>query len=140
LGAVGRGVARVFDVAAGEDAAVFGLQRRAHRKAGVRHIGEAARFKRGADQRGGLRARQRGAHSCAPSATFIIAVKLVWRCSAVVASGETKLSEMVSRQAACLPRTLALWNSAKLSISTARQPFSSRRRSQYVGFASLGWR
>ena len=41
----------------------------------------------------------------APSATFIMLVKLVWRCSAVVISGETKLSEMVSRQAAFLPRT-----------------------------------
>ena len=59
-----------------------------------------------------------------------MAVKLVWRCSAVVISGETKLSEMVSRQAARLPSTFALWKRAKLSISTARQPFSSRRRSQ----------
>ena len=37
---------------------------------------------------------------------------------------------IVNRQAARLPRTLALWNSAKLSISTARQPFSSRSFSQ----------
>ena len=66
----------------------------------------------------------------APSATFIILVKLVWRCSAVVISGETKLSEMVSRQAAFLPRTWALANRAKLSISTQRQPRSSRSFSQ----------
>ena len=66
----------------------------------------------------------------APSATFIISVKLFWRCSAVVISGETKLSEMVSRQAAFLPRVSALANRAKLSISTQRQPRSSRSSSQ----------
>ena len=61
---------------------------------------------------------------------LIISVKLFWRCSAVVISGETKLSEMVSRQAAFLPSTCALANRAKLSISTQRQPRSSRSFSQ----------
>src|SRR5699024_5226754 len=127
---------------AGIDLPVPGQQRRPDVEMGVRRIGELPCGKSAADQVADLCLLQFhfSRYASAPSATFIMAVKLVCRCSAVVISGETKLSEIVSRQAARLPRTLALWNRAKLSISTARQPFSSRRRSQYVGFASLGWR
>ena len=72
------------------------------------------------------------------SAIFIILVKQFCLSSAEVTSVETKLSEIVKRQAACLPVTLALWNKAKLSISTHRHPLSSRSFSQYAGLASLG--
>ena len=56
-----------------------------------------------------------------PSAIFIISVNFFSLSSAVVISGATKLSEIVSRQAAFFPSTFALWNKAKLSISTQQQ-------------------
>ena len=60
----------------------------------------------------------------ASSAIFIMFVNEFCLSSAVVTSLETKLSEIVNKHAACLPKTLALWNSAKLSISTALHPGS----------------
>ena len=42
-----------------------------------------------------------------------------------IISDETKESEIVNKQAACLPNTFALENNAKLSISTAKQPYSA---------------
>jgi hypothetical protein len=55
-------------------------------------------------------------------AIFIIVVKEDTLSSGLVSFFETKLSEIVSRQAAFLPVTLALENNAKLSISTALHP------------------
>ena len=61
----------------------------------------------------------------ASNAIFIMSVNDCSLCSGVVSSGETNESEIVTIHAACFPNTLAFENNAKLSISTARQPFSS---------------
>ena len=59
------------------------------------------------------------------SASRIISVKEFCRCSEVSSTWLTNESLMVSRQAACLPSTWALWKRAKLSISTQSLPVRS---------------
>ena len=58
------------------------------------------------------------------NANFIISSKPVCLSMLDKLSFVTKLSDIVSKQAAFLPKTLALWKSANVSISTAVQPYS----------------